>query len=85
MTHNRLTQSEDHVITVTGALDARGVADVESALRKALERSPSVEVNLLGVEHLSQEAIHALADCARLGLGIRFRVAGTALSPRGSR
>jgi anti-anti-sigma regulatory factor len=66
-----------NVITVAaGVLDERDVADLRAAVIAALERGPTVEVDLRAVESMSAEIVRALAECARIGPGIVFRFRG---------
>ncbi|GMU79441.1 MAG: hypothetical protein AMXMBFR46_22330 [Acidimicrobiia bacterium] len=64
------------VITVSGALDARDVADLRAAVIAALAHAPAVEVDLRSVNAMSPDAVSALAECARIGQGIVFRFRG---------
>lgn len=64
------------VITVAGPLDADRVRAVHVAVAEAVARTERVEVELQGVDEWGQDTVRLLADCARLGPGITFRLRG---------
>jgi len=63
-------------ITLSGVVDRATVGGVERAVRDGLRTGPRVDVDLRDVEGWEDDALRRVAECARLGVGVEFLVAG---------
>jgi hypothetical protein len=63
-------------IVVSGTVDRAAVGTVADAVRGELERSAGVEVDVRAVERWEDDALGALASCARIGDGVEILMEG---------
>jgi hypothetical protein len=68
-------------IVLSGVVDRAMAVRVEAAVRTGLRSGPKVEVDMRNVERWEDDALGSVADCARLGNGVEFLMAGKGRVP----
>lgn len=68
-------------IVVSGVVDRDAVGTVQHAIREGLCSGPHVEVDVRAVERWEDDSLGSLADCARIGAGVEFRMEGKGRTP----